>query len=320
MMISIAPLLLGVARPAATTTTPGASAAATARSATPFRHSAVRMQEFDPDMFAQYANPPSFDGTKLQIVEFPNPILRAANADIANFDDDFRALCKEMLSVMYGAKGVGLAAPQVGLNLRLFVYNPDPTAPGALRTMGERVVANPKIIEYCQRTDVEIEGCLSSRAECCRGDIRRCREIQVEYYDERGRLKKKKLRGFEARVFQHEYDHIEGVLHIDRQSPTDRKRSQPFLDVLVEQHGDGGVLEPPAEKLSALQPPPAFWEVAADAAAVEGAMQAIRSAASTKREANAAAETAKPKGSGFGGAVKSSKGKGGGGKAKKKRR
>ena len=115
-MISIAPLLLGVARPAATTTTPGASAAATARSATPFRHSAVRMQEFDPDMFAQYANPPSFDGTKLQIVEFPNPILRAANADIANFDDDFRALCKEMLSVMYGAKGVGLAAPQVGLN------------------------------------------------------------------------------------------------------------------------------------------------------------------------------------------------------------
>ena len=285
---------------------------------------AITMRDgFDEEMFKHYANPEKFDGTDLTITEFPSRILRDPNRDIVDFDDKFQQLCKEMFAVMYGANGVGLAAPQVGLNLRLFVYNPDPGAPGALKQMGERVVANPKILEYCQPTDVEIEGCLSSRAECCRGDIKRCKQIDVEYQDERGRLKRKKLRGFEARVFQHEFDHIDGVLHIDRQSPTDRSKSQPFLDVLIEQHGPGGVLEPPPEKLASLQPEPAFWiDMAPD---VEKAMQQIRSAnAAPKGKAKAApapaAAAAKPKGSGFGGGVSSSSSKGKGGKAKKKKR
>jgi peptide deformylase len=215
------------------------------------------MQEFDDEMFQEYANPASFDGSSLTVVEYPNPILRAPNADITDFDDKFKDLCAEFFSIMYAANGVGIAAPQLGLNIRLFVYNPDPTAPGALRKLGERVVANPRILDYCQRlgTEIDIEGCLSSRAECCRGDIRRAREIDVEYQDERGRLKRKKLRGFEARVFQHELDHLEGILHIDRQSESDRRKIKPFLDVLVEQHGPGGALEP-SKPLSSLQPPP----------------------------------------------------------------
>ena len=157
---------------------------------------------FNQEMFDYYANPSKFEGTELTITEYPSPTLRNPNKDITEFDDKLQQLAKEFFAVMYGANGVGLAAPQVGLNINMFVYNTDPTAPGALKRMGEHVVCNPKIIEYCQSsssnlqawTDCEIEGCLSSRSECCRGHIRRAKELQVEYQDERGRVKKKKLR------------------------------------------------------------------------------------------------------------------------------
>ena len=252
------------------------------------------LEGFDPEMFAKYANPPSFEGTGLQIVEFPSRILRDENAPIVDFDDKLNEICKEMFSVMYAASGVGLAAPQVGLNLKLFVYNTDPSAPGALRRMGEHAVINPKIVQYCQRTDTEIEGCLSSRAECCRGDICRASEIDVEYQDERGRVKRKKLRGFEARVFQHEFDHINGVLHIDRQSPSDRTRIQPFLDVLIEEHGPGGVFTPDPVVLASLPP-------------VVGAEPEQPKAATAAKPApvqKAAAAAANSNSNGFGGGAK----------------
>ena len=226
------------------------------RAHAPPRTRAAQLQ-FDAAMFDEYANPPRFDGSTLTITEYPDPVLRGKNAEVTVFDDELRRLCAEMFAVMYAANGVGIAAPQVGLSRRLFVYNIDPTAPGPLKRLGERVVVNPRIVEYCRATAVEIEGCLSSRSECCIGDIRRAREIHVEYQDERGRARRKTLRGFEARVFQHEYDHVEGVLHIDRQCPADRGRIQPFLDALVVQFGEGGALELDPEVASKLQPPPA---------------------------------------------------------------
>ena len=269
---------------------------------------------FNAEMFKYYANPETFENTALTITEFPNPVLRAVNADVTEFDDALQKQCSEFFSVMYGANGVGLAAPQVGLSIRLFVYNCDPTAPGALRKLGERVVANPKIIEYCQATEVDIEGCLSSRSECCRGDIRRAKELQVEYQDERGRVKKKKLRGFEARVFQHEFDHLEGVLHIDRQCPSDRKRIQPFLDVLVEQHGPGGVLEPRQEVVTNLIPPPIVHdESAAPAPAPAPPPKPVaKSPAAAKGKATVGSTGAGSGGFGGGGAGK--------GQAKKKKK
>ena len=267
--------------------------------------------QFDQEMFDEYANPADFKGTDLKIIEWPNPILRAENALITEFDDDFQNLCSEFFSVMYGANGVGLAAPQVGLSLQLFVYNPDPTAPGALRKMGERVVCNPKVIEFCGATNVDIEGCLSSRSECCRGDIKRCKELRVEYQDEHGNVKKKRLRGFEARVFQHEYDHLQGVLHIDRQSASDRKAIQPFLDVLLEQHGPGGALDLTTEKVASLQPrpPPTAPGMAAVLAAADS-------------EAPAVCERPEPvaTSSGFGAGVGANKKGSGGAKSKKKRK
>lgn len=262
------------------------------------------VEGFDPEMFNFYANPPTFEGTDLKIVEFPSRILRDENTPIVDFDDKLAELCKEMFSVMYAAKGVGIAAPQVGLNLKLFVYNTDPSAPGMLRRMGEHVVVNPKIVQYCQRTETDIEGCLSSRAECCRGDICRAYEIDVEYQDERGRLKQKKLRGFEARVFQHEFDHINGVLHIDRQSPADRVRIQPFLDVLIDEHGPGGVLTPDPVVLASLPP-----VVGAEPEQKAAAAAAAATPAPARQKAGAVASS-----NGFGGAAKT-KGFGAGGGA-----
>jgi peptide deformylase len=283
-----------------------------------WRIGAVRMK-FDAEMFAQYANPAAFEDTNLLITEFPNPILRAPNAEVTEFDDKLQELCKECFSVMYGANGVGLAAPQVGMNIQLFVYNCDPKAPGSIKKMGEKVVCNPKILEFCQATETDIEGCLSSRSECCRGDIRRFKELQVEYQDERGRVKRRKLRGFEARVFQHEYDHLQGVLHIDRQSAADRRASQTYLDKLIELHGPGGELEPRPEVAAAMQPPP--FSLTLEPPPVAKPTPARAPSRGGTSEGASAAPKAKAGFGGFGGGVGAgASGKKGKSGAKKKKR
>ena len=159
-----------------------------------------------------------------------------------------------MIHVMYQAKGVGLAAPQVNLGLQLFVYNPtgDP-----LNKNFERVVCNPKIKEYSSETDIEHEGCLSCRSEECAGCVCRACSITVEYHNELGQKIMRRLKGFEARVFQHEYDHLQGILCFDRFSPQDKEKSQPMLDTLVQNYGQqDAILDADPLLLQAIQPPP----------------------------------------------------------------
>jgi len=190
----------------------------------------------------------------MTITEYPNPVLRNRGADVVNFDEKLAKKCEEMIAIMYQAEGVGLAAPQVNMSLRLFVYNylGDPK-----RKDLEKVVCNPEILEYLGAEDVMEEGCLSSRSECCCGLVCRATEIMVRYRDVRGALVRKKLRGFEARVFQHEFDHVEGILHLDRFSPEDREEIQPELDVMVAEYtGNDGILEITAGVRGALMPPP----------------------------------------------------------------
>ncbi|KAH8053041.1 peptide deformylase [Aureococcus anophagefferens] len=200
---------------------------------------------------AMRLNPEKFDGSDLTITEYPMPVLRGPCADIVDFDDDFKQTCKEMMSIMYQADGVGLAATQVGLWKRFFVYNP---TGDRLMKPYERIVVNPRITKYGEATADEEEGCLSSRSENCAGVIRRSLDIWVEYVDERNKKRTKKLSGFEARVFQHEYDHIEGVLHIDRLSPEDRAKVEPELERMVAEYGPGGALTLTPEILAALRP------------------------------------------------------------------
>ena len=199
-------------------------------------------------------NPSTFEGSDMTITEYPNPVLRRKGTDITEFDEKLRATCAEMFSVMYQAVGSGLAAPQVDRSLRLFVYNSLGCEPRL--KMFEKVVCNPTILEYSVATDLKVEGCLSSRSDCCDGKVCRAKEVMVEYQDERGLTVKRRIRGFEARVFQHEYDHIEGVLHLDRFSDNDRARIQPELDTMVSEYkGHDSVLEITSEVREALKPP-----------------------------------------------------------------
>ena len=77
------------------------------------RSRAVVMQEFDEKMWNEYANPETYEGTSLRVVEYPDPVLRAVATEIVEFDEKLNTLCEEMFTVMYASKGVGLAAPQV---------------------------------------------------------------------------------------------------------------------------------------------------------------------------------------------------------------
>lgn len=182
-------------------------------------------------------NPGVLPGTNLRILEYPHPKLRAPNDDITDFDDSLRKLSKEMFDLMYASRGVGLAAPQLGVNKRLMVFNPegDPK-----KWMSEVTLVNPEIIEYSSGVDVEEEGCLSFPGFTA--DVQRSAWIKVQYQNLRGKVQKKKLRGWVARIFQHEFDHLSGTLYVDRLDTSERARVQKNLDELVAQYGPGGAL------------------------------------------------------------------------------
>mmetsp|Transcript_4310 Transcript_4310/g.9667 ORF Transcript_4310/g.9667 Transcript_4310/m.9667 type:complete len:345 (+) Transcript_4310:163-1197(+) len=197
-------------------------------------------------------NPTSFKGTDYIITEFPRPSLRRTpNAPISKFDDEFSSKTQTMLSIMYESKGVGLAAPQIGLNELVFVYNPSDA-----KDM-ERVVCNPTITKFSEDVIVEEEGCLSLRSDECAGQVARSEWIETEYQNELGQKVRRRLKGFEARVFQHEYDHLKGILCYDRFPPEDREAVQQSIDRLLGLYDeDDALIDPDVEEARAAMPRP----------------------------------------------------------------
>lgn len=198
----------------------------------------------------------TFAGTPYVITVFPRPALRRVpNADITDFDDEaFQTKTTQMIEIMYAAKGVGLAAPQIDVNENLFVYNP--TGDPECKTL-ERVVCNPVITEYSKDIEVEEEACLSLLPDDIAGHVARAAWIQVRYQNELGQRVRRRLRGFEARVFQHEYDHLKGILCYDRFPPEDREAAQENIDKLLGLYTESDARrEPDSEAYNALQPPP----------------------------------------------------------------
>ena len=185
-------------------------------------------------------DPGVVEGTDLRVLKYPNPSLRAENAECTEEelkDGTISKIAKEMFLVMYAAEGVGLAAPQVGINKKLMVYN---ESGDKKKWLDEIVMVNPKIVEFSEAKDVEIEGCLSFPN--MNGKVERSKWIKVEAQNLKGKKIKKKFKGWEARIFQHEYDHLDGVVYIDRLDEEDRSEVQPVLDELVEEFGEGGEL------------------------------------------------------------------------------
>lgn len=182
----------------------------------------------------------SIDFSTLDIVKYPHPSLRAENKEVTKEqlkDGSITKLAKEMFRIMYDEPGIGLAAPQVGINLRLMVYN---ESGDRKRWLDEVVMVNPKIVEYSEGKDTEIEACLSFPDMS--GEVVRPKWIKVEALNMKGKKIKRKFTGWEARLFQHEYDHLDGVVYIDRLNEEERSKIQPKLDELIKDFGDDGAL------------------------------------------------------------------------------
>ncbi len=160
----------------------------------------------------------------LPIVAYGDPVLKKKATEITADYPDLAKLIEDMFETMYNAKGVGLAAPQVGKSIRLFVVDASPVAEGEDGDPScedfKRVFINPIIFEEVGEEWSYEEGCLSIPG--IREDVSRKPDLKIEYYDENWDLYEEELSGFAARVVQHEYDHIEGKLFIEKISPLKR--------------------------------------------------------------------------------------------------
>ena len=154
---------------------------------------------------------------KRQIVHYPDPVLRKRARPVDRIDESIRELVQEMFEIMDEEDGIGLAAPQVGESLRLFV-----TGPHAESGHPHRVFINPVLSGFQGELESHDEGCLSLPG--IRGEIRRQPHAVIEALDLEGNAVKLESGEFIARVWQHEFDHLEGVLIIDRMTALDRMR------------------------------------------------------------------------------------------------
>ena len=149
------------------------------------------------------------------IVNVPDTVLRRKAHKVTEFDQDLQTLIDDMVDTLRAAPGVGLAAPQVGISERVVVieYSPDDSedenAPKKIFTL-----VNPEIIKASEEIETGVEACLSIPGLV--GEVDRAYQIMVKAQNRRGQNVKIKARGWLARIFQHEIDHLDGVLFTDR--------------------------------------------------------------------------------------------------------
>ena len=164
---------------------------------------------------------------KLPIIAYGDPVLRKKAVDISKDYPNLSDLIKNMFDTMYNASGVGIAAPQIGLSIRLFIIDLSDKEDPELKDF-KKVFINAQILnEEGEKWDFN-EGCLS--IPDIREDISRNQTVTVSYYDENWKHQTETYSGFKARVIQHEYDHIEGKLFTDKLSPLRRAMLKRRLD------------------------------------------------------------------------------------------
>ena len=164
---------------------------------------------------------------ELKIIPWPDPRLKKASAPVERFDADLNALATRMIELMRANAGVGLAAPQVGLNIRLFVANPT-GEPG-----DDAVYVNP-VLDLPDGTEDGEEGCLSLPG--IRARIDRSLAVRIRAKDADGNPVEKTASGLEARIWQHEIDHLDGVLILDRMGPVAKMAARKTLRELEEKY------------------------------------------------------------------------------------
>ncbi len=176
------------------------------------------------------------DVEKCRITRFPAPVLAERARPVEEIDDDIRRLVERMIDVMIEQKGVGLAAPQIGVNLRVFIVSVDCTRENV------RVYINPEI-KVGGGLDSHEEGCLSLPG--IYANVKRYKKCTVTATDLEGNRFRQEGKGLEVRAFQHEYDHLEGTLIKDRMGQVQlisaRKQLRQLREKYEEQQQDSGV-------------------------------------------------------------------------------
>lgn len=165
----------------------------------------------------------------LPIVAYGDPILKQRAKEISSSSNDLEILLKNMWETMYAANGVGLAAPQVGKSLRLFIVDGSPFSVEASLTEDEKnelkgfkkVFINPKILQKSDDLENFNEGCLSIPE--VRGDVTRPTTIKIKYQNQYFKEITEHISGLPSRIVQHEYDHLEGILFTDKLSALKKK-------------------------------------------------------------------------------------------------
>jgi peptide deformylase len=155
-----------------------------------------------------------------QIRQYPDPVLRMRARDVESFDDELAQLVERMATLMESADGAGLAANQIGVLRRVFVMRTGEN--GDTRTL-----VNPELVSRSDEVDVDDEGCLSLRGLLV--PVERSSSVTVKAKDAQGAGVTLELTGFEARACQHELDHLDGVLMIDRTTDEARREAMAVL-------------------------------------------------------------------------------------------
>jgi peptide deformylase len=164
--------------------------------------------------------------------QYPDPVLRMKAKQVEELDESVSALVERMTQLMDEARGVGLAAPQLGVLRRVLVYRTTEDEPAV-------ALVNPRLVSTSEEVETADEGCLSLGAASVVVEVERALRVTIEGLAPAGDEKRVDAEGLEARVLQHELDHLDGILTIDRTTPEQRRaalgqlRPQPVLGPLV---------------------------------------------------------------------------------------
>ena len=161
-----------------------------------------------------------------RVRQYPDPVLRMQAKEVEELDDSVPDLVERMTDLMHEAGGVGLAAPQVGILRRVVVYQTDEEAP-------PRALVNPRLVAQSEEREAGEEGCLSLGAASVVVEVERAARVTVEASSPEGEPLGIEADGLEARVLQHELDHLDGVITIDRTTPEQRRAALAQLRRLV---------------------------------------------------------------------------------------
>ena len=169
---------------------------------------------------------------KYPVTVYGDPLLRKKAKNIEKDDPQLKEIIENMWETMYYSDGVGLAAPQVGKSIRLFLIDASPNADEEPELADfKKVFINAEIIETAGEEWVMNEGCLSLPE--IREDVTRKDEVRIKYFDENFVEHEEVFKGFAGRVVQHEYDHLEGILFIDYLSPLRKRLLKSKLNAIA---------------------------------------------------------------------------------------